>query len=112
MSALQPDATRKYTFKLAGAVESLWHAGRGQLGHAARPLGWPKRELRVVNGWRRLRKRGAKRCATAAGEAQPGLGKDKRGIELGALRDGNGRHFAQEVVVIFEIYIIEGRGTV
>ncbi len=26
MSALQPDATRKYTFKLAGAVESRWHA--------------------------------------------------------------------------------------
>jgi hypothetical protein len=29
-----------------------------------------------VNGWRRLRKRGAKRCATAAGEAQPGLDKE------------------------------------
>ncbi len=79
---------------------------RGQLRHAAHPLGRPKRELCVANGWRRLRKRGAKRCATAAGEAQPGLGKDKRGIELVALLDGNGRHFAQEVVVIFD-----GRGT-
>ena len=75
---------------------------RGQLGHAAHPLGRPKRELCVVNGWRRLRKRGAKRCATAAGEAQPGLDTDQRGIELEALRDGNDRHFAQEVVLIFE----------
>ena len=75
---------------------------RGQLGHAAHPLRRPKRELCVVNGWRRLRKRGAKRCATAAGEAQPGLDKDERGIELVALRDGNDRHFAQEAVVIFE----------
>ena len=79
---------------------------RGQLGHAARPLGWPKRELRVVNGRRRLRKCGTKRYATAAGEAQPGFDKDDMGIELVALRDGNDRHFAQEVVVIFD-----GRGT-
>ena len=79
---------------------------RGQLGHAAHPLGRPKRELCVVNGWPRLRKRGAKRCATAAGEAQPGLDKDERGIELVALRDGNDRHFAQEAVLIFD-----GRGT-
>ena len=81
---------------------------RGQLRHAARPLRWPERELCVVNGWRRLRKRGAKRCVTAAGEAQPGLDKDERGIELVALRDGNDRHFAlgQEVVLIFD-----GRGT-
>ena len=79
---------------------------RGQLGHAAHPLGWPKRELCEVNGWRRPRKRGAKRCATAAGEAQPGPDKDQRGIELVALRDGNDRHFAQEVVLISE-----GRGT-
>ena len=79
---------------------------RGQLGHAAHPLGRPKRELCVVNGWRRLRKRGAKRCATAAGEAQPGLDKDERGIELVAMRNGNDRHFAQEAVLIFD-----GRGT-
>ena len=79
---------------------------RGQLGHAAHPLGRPKRKLCVVNGWRRRRKRGAKHSATAAGEAQPGLDKDERGIELVALRDGNDRHFAQEVVLISE-----GRGT-
>ena len=79
---------------------------RGQLGHAAHPLRRPKRELCVVNGWRRLRKRGAQRCATAVGEAQPGLDKDERGIELVALRDGNDRHFAQEAVLIFD-----GRGT-
>ena len=79
---------------------------RGQLGHAAHPLRRPKRELCVVNGWRGLRKRGTQRCATAAGEAQPGLDKDERGIELVALRDGNDRHFAQEAVLIFD-----GRGT-
>ena len=75
---------------------------RGQLRHAAHPLRWPKSELGVVYGWRRLRKRGGKRCATAAGEAPPGLGKYQRGIELVALLDGNDRNFAQEVVVIFE----------
>ena len=79
---------------------------RGQLGHTAHPLGRPKRELCWVNGWRRLRERGAQTCATAAGEAQPGLDKDERGIELVALRDGNDRHFAEEVVLISE-----GRGT-
>ncbi len=79
---------------------------RGQLVHDAHPLGRPKCELCVANGWRSPRKRGAKRCATAAGEAQPGLDKDERGIELVALRDGNDRHFAEEVVLIFD-----GRGT-
>jgi hypothetical protein len=106
MSALQPDATRKYTFKLAGAVESLWHAVAVSSGMPRARWAGQKRELCVVNGWRRLRKRGAKRCATAAGEAQPGLDKDQRGIELEALLDGNDRQFAQEVVLIFE-----GRGT-
>ncbi len=79
---------------------------RRQLRHAAHPLRWPKRELCVAKWWRRLRKRGTQRCATAAGEVQPGLDKDYRDIELVALLDGNGQNFAEEVVVIFE-----GRGT-
>jgi hypothetical protein len=85
---------------------------RGQLGHAAHPLRRPKRELCVVNGWRRLRKRGAQRCATAAGEAQPGLDKDERGIELVALRGVPAQAAAEQCgMSVDEVYVAKNRVT-
>jgi len=79
---------------------------RRHAGHDARALRWPKRNLRVVEGWRRLAQLGAWSKGAREVEAQR-VHELERGVDLAQLRSGDAHQPAEEAIVVFEV---EGGG--
>ena len=75
-------------------------------GHDARALRWPKRNLRVAEGWRRLAQLGAWSKGAREVEAQR-VHELERGVDLAQLRSGDAHQPAEEAIVVFEV---EGGG--
>ena len=75
-------------------------------GHDARALRWPKRNLRVAEGWWRLAQLGAWSKGAREVEAQR-VHELERGVDLAQLRRGDAHQSAEEAIVVFEL---EGGG--
>jgi hypothetical protein len=75
---------------------------RRHAGHDARTLRWPKRNLRVAEGWRRLAQLGARSKGAREVEAQR-VHELERGVDLMQLRCGDAHQPAEEAVVVLEL---------
>ena len=75
---------------------------RHHAGHDARALRWPKRNLRVGEGWRRLAQLGAWSKGAREAEAQR-VHELERGVDLAQLRSGDAHQPAEEAIVVFEL---------